>query len=66
MSETSRPMTQNERNARTDGLGPYLVGTRAPYGWRDCPTCRGTGINPMLLTRVCPRCGGERRVPNGS
>jgi DnaJ-class molecular chaperone len=33
-----------------------------PY-WRPCPTCKGTGINPRLPTKVCPKCSGERKVP---
>ncbi len=32
-------------------------------GMRTCPTCRGTGINPVLPTNVCPKCNGEREVP---
>lgn len=29
---------------------------------RDCPTCRGTGVNPIMTTLVCPKCKGERKV----
>lgn len=42
-----------------------LVNTDAPYGWRECPTCKGTGINPVVTMYVCPRCNGERRVRLG-
>lgn len=31
-------------------------------GVRTCPTCKGTGINPMLPTKVCPKCNGETKV----
>ena len=30
---------------------------------RRCPTCNGSGIHPVLITRVCPKCHGEKRVP---
>lgn len=30
---------------------------------RRCPTCRGTGINPVLVTNSCPKCKGETVVP---
>lgn len=29
---------------------------------RQCPTCRGTGINPVQKSLVCPKCNGERVV----
>lgn len=35
-------------------------------GKRTCPTCNGTGINPVLQWRVCPKCNGEKRIrPRG-
>lgn len=30
---------------------------------RRCPTCNGTGINPVATYMVCPKCNGEKRVP---
>lgn len=30
---------------------------------RCCPTCNGTGINPVATYMVCPKCNGEKRVP---
>lgn len=30
---------------------------------RKCPLCNGTGLNPKLLTYVCPKCQGEKKVP---
>jgi DnaJ-class molecular chaperone len=39
--------------------------TRAAFGGaRKCPTCNGTGINPVLPTNVCPKCNGEKTVPS--
>jgi len=32
-------------------------------GCRKCPTCKGTGINPVAKTMVCPKCNGETTVP---
>jgi DnaJ-class molecular chaperone len=40
-----------------------MVDTRSPLDMRACPTCRGTGINPVLPVNVCPKCNGEREVP---
>lgn len=31
-------------------------------GTRTCPTCKGTGINPVLPVNVCPKCRGETKV----
>lgn len=31
-------------------------------GQRKCPTCKGTGINPVWQSKVCPKCNGERVV----
>jgi DnaJ-class molecular chaperone len=30
---------------------------------RICPLCNGTGLNPKLITHVCPKCQGEKKVP---
>lgn len=32
-------------------------------GKRTCPTCQGTGINPVWMSKICPKCNGERTVP---
>ena len=31
-------------------------------GQRICPTCKGTGINPVFIINVCPKCNGETVV----
>lgn len=44
----------------------WIAGIR-PYGdagKRVCPTCHGTGINPVWPTKICPKCNGETRVPH--
>jgi len=40
--------------------GPKLF-----LGQRICPTCKGTGINPVLITNVCPKCNGETIIGIG-
>lgn len=42
-------------------LQDRVLDTHIP-GKRVCPTCRGTGINPVWPTKVCPKCNGERRI----
>jgi DnaJ-class molecular chaperone len=37
--------------------------TFANTGMRVCPTCNGTGINPLATYMVCPKCNGEKVVP---
>lgn len=32
-------------------------------GTRRCPTCKGTGVNPVLPANTCPKCKGETVVP---
>ena len=34
-----------------------------PEGMRFCPTCNGTGINPVAMHYLCPKCNGEKTVP---
>ena len=29
---------------------------------RICPTCNGTGINPVFSYMLCPKCNGEKYV----
>lgn len=29
---------------------------------RKCPTCKGTGINPVSTRDLCPKCNGEKTV----
>lgn len=41
---------------------PYIT-PRYDYGLRTCPTCKGTGINPVNSYVVCPKCNGETKVP---
>ena len=36
-----------------------------PLGLRVCPTCKGTGINPINSLNVCPKCYGETVVGIG-
>lgn len=36
--------------------------TVIPDDTRICPTCNGTGINPIVTTAVCPKCNGEKKV----
>jgi len=45
---------------RFEGYGGVRSGST-----RQCPTRRGSGINPVWMTRVCPKCDGERVVPIG-
>ncbi len=33
--------------------------------WRTCPLCNGKGVNPYWITKVCPKCHGERKVALG-
>lgn len=40
----------------------YPMSNVIPPGTRRCPLCNGTGLNPKLLTYVCPKCHGEKRV----
>jgi hypothetical protein len=37
--------------------------TDTSYSHRPCPTCLGTGINPVEPYLLCPKCCGERVVP---
>lgn len=34
--------------------------------WRTCPLCNGKGVNPYWITKVCPKCHGERKVALGA
>ena len=34
-------------------------------GQRKCSTCKGTGINPVFVMNVCPKCNGEGVVGVG-
>jgi DnaJ-class molecular chaperone len=31
---------------------------------RRCPTCDGTGINPVATYMLCPKCNGEKWIPH--
>lgn len=42
--------------------GPWNSRTGEAYGTRQCPTCNGRGINPVMPTMVCPKCHGEKRI----
>lgn len=39
--------------------------TVSTSGTRVCPTCKGTGVNPVWPTKVCPKCNGETWVYAG-
>ena len=39
----------------------YATGTQD--GGCTCPTCNGTGINPVASYMLCPKCNGEKRIP---
>lgn len=41
---------------------PGGYGQAGGPAWRKCPTCNGTGINPVLMRYVCPKCHGEGKV----
>jgi DnaJ-class molecular chaperone len=30
---------------------------------RECPTCEGKGVNPVMPMLLCPKCKGERVLP---
>lgn len=44
-------------------MSDIKIAITAERKWRQCPLCRGQGLNPVLLHKVCPKCDGERRVP---
>lgn len=37
--------------------------TTTNIGLRRCPTCNGTGINPVATYLLCPKCNGEKLIP---
>ena len=41
-------------------MSAYSTNTTAR---RQCPTCNGTGVNPVATWLLCPKCNGEKRVP---
>lgn len=45
------------------GLGkvPYVVCNACSASGKDCPVCRGTGLNPFIR-KVCPECHGVGSV----
>lgn len=42
---------------------PTTVNGYVSYWQRVCPTCNGTGINPVANYLICPKCNGEKVVP---
>ena len=40
-------------------MSGYAIGTPQV---RRCPTCNGTGINPVATYLLCPKCNGEKWV----
>jgi transglutaminase-like putative cysteine protease len=50
----------NAADCGDPGRRPASGGNR---GTRTCPLCNGSGLNPKLLTHVCPKCDGEKVVP---
>lgn len=38
-------------------MGGYATSTGDT---RTCPTCNGTGINPVANYLLCPKCNGEK------
>lgn len=43
-------------------MSVWAWATGANSDARQCPTCRGTGINPVAIYLLCPKCNGERYV----